>query len=243
MLHLIRKAADAALDLVYPRGVSCALCGADLERQGGVLCEECGERMPRIAGHCCPGCGRSVAAEGLCRMCRQFGPASGGGFASFDYEGTVRQLLIDFKFNDKTGYRELFAYCMIDTLRGGGIDDEIDCVVPVPMHWRRRFYRGYNQSGLLASWIAQSLGKPLVKGVLARPVYTRIVSRTAGGPKERMENALKSFRPGKGTLAGKTALLVDDILTSGATMRACAAILRRMGAAKVYSVVAAAVPE
>jgi ComF family protein len=243
MLRLIRKAADAALDLAYPRGVSCALCGADLERQGGALCSDCEERMPRIQGFRCPGCGRSVAAQGLCRMCRQFGPAAAEGFAFFNYEGVARQLLIDFKFNDKTGYRELFAHYMIKSVMDGGIADEISCVVPVPMHWRRKFSRGYNQSELLASWIAQALGLPLVKGVLARPVYTRAVARTSGSPKERMESALKSFRPGRGTLAGKTVLIVDDILTSGATIRACAAILRRLGAGKVYSVVAAAVPE
>jgi competence protein ComFC len=242
MLQLIRKAADAALDLAYPRGVSCALCGADLEQPGGVLCEACEAKMPRVVGPACPGCGRSIERKGFCRMCREFGPAADRGFASFNYEGKARDLLIDFKFNDKTGYRELFAHYMLETL-DEAIKTGEACVVPVPMHWRREFTRGYNQSALLASWIAQELGVPLIKGVLARPVYTKAVSRMPGGPKERMESALKSYRRGKGSLVGKTVLLVDDILTSGATVRACAAILRNMGAEKVYSVVAAAVPE
>jgi ComF family protein len=246
MLRMIRKAADAALDLVYPRGVACALCGAGLETHGGALCDTCAERMPLAQGPSCPGCGRRVAGEGYCRMCLEFGPAADRGFVPFSYEGVARDLLIDFKFNDKTGVRDLFAHYMIKILQEAIETDEVRevcCVVPVPMHWLRKFSRGYNQSSLLASRIAQALGVPLMKRALKRPVYTRAVSRTAGGPLERMAAARGSFRAGKAPVAGKTVLLVDDILTSGATMRACAAILRRMGAAKVYAVVAAAVPE
>lgn len=242
----LKKAAEAVIDLVYPRGLSCFLCGADLEEQGGVLCAECAVKMPPAGneGVLCPGCGRSCSGEErLCRMCRTYGTASDGGFAAHDYTGTARQMLIAFKFSDRTAYRELFAHEMLRAVHEGGIANEIDCIVPVPMHWLRKFNRGYNQSELLASWIAQGLGKPMVRGVLARPVYKRASARTTGGPKERLENAVKSFRQGKGELADKTVLLVDDILTTGATIRACVTILQKMGAAKVYSVVAAAVPE
>jgi ComF family protein len=242
MLPLIRKAAGAVLDLVYPRGVACALCGADLDAPG-VLCEDCAERLPLRSGPACPACGRSAQGQGLCNMCGEFGPAADGGYAAYDYEGEAKRLLLAYKFNDRTGLRELFAWGMLEAVRAGGAAVAIDCVVPVPMHWRRRFSRGYNQSALLASWMAHDLGKPLVRGVLARPVYTQASARASGGPAERHRNALKSFRPGRGELAGKTVLLVDDILTSGATIRSCATILKRMGAAKVICAVAAAVPE
>jgi ComF family protein len=241
MLKLIRKTADAALDLVYPRGISCALCGGDLEKPGCVLCDGCAEKMPFITGAYCPACGRSVPAGGLCSMCREFGSPADGGVAPFSYESIARDLLLDFKFNDKTGYRELFSYYMIDSVKKIIKGDEI--LVPVPMHAMRKFWRGYNQSELLASWIAKELGLPLEKHALARPVYTRAASRALGGPQERMESAMKSFRPGKASVSGKTVLLVDDILTSGATIRACATILKKMGAEKVYFVVAAAVPD
>jgi ComF family protein len=243
MLRLIRKATDAALDLVYPPGIACCLCGVDLDAPGGVLCEACAERMPFAQGPCCPCCGRSIPGDGYCRMCSEFGPAADRGFAPFKYEGIARDLLIDFKFNDKTGACELFAHYMVEGLREHGVAEDISCVVPVPMHWRRKFSRGYNQSALLASRLARALGVPLEKGALRRPVYTRAISRTSGGPLERMASARKSFRAGEGLVAGKAVLLVDDILTSGATIRACAAILRGMGAARVICAVAAAVPE
>jgi ComF family protein len=244
MQLLIKKTVNAVIELIYPRGLACALCGADLDVPGNVLCSECAVKMPPIEGVLCPGCGRSCTGEErLYRMCRQYGPVSDGGFAAHDYVDTARGLMIAYKFHDRTGLRELFVHGMLQAVQGGGIAHEIDCVVPVPMHWRRKFYRGYNQSELLASWVAEGLGCPLVQGVLARPVYTRAAARMAGGPAGRMENAMKSYRPGHGSLEGKTVLLVDDILTTGATLRACVAILRRMGANKVYSVVATAVPE
>lgn len=242
-LETVKKIASALLELVFPRGLSCALCGAELENRGDTLCADCSSKLPMPEGPRCPGCGRRVAQAGFCRMCSGYGPVSDGGFAAYDYEGTAQSLLIGFKFEDRTGLRELFSRAMADAVRSGGIAQQIDCVVPVPMHWRRKFVRGYNQSELLASWVAEALHRPLVRGVLARPVYTRAVSSSSGGARARLENAKKSFFPGKGSLTGKTALLVDDILTTGATARTCADILRYMGAKTVYSVVAAAVPE
>lgn len=242
MLRLIRRAAGAALELVYPEGVSCALCGADLDVPG-VLCPDCAERLPPPRGPACPACGRSTAGDGLCNMCREYGPAADRGFAAYDYGDTAQHLLLAYKFHDRTGLCELFAHAMAEAVQAGGAACDIDCVVSVPMHALRRFRRGYNQSALLAARLARALGRPYLRGALARPVRTRAAYRASGGPAERHENARLSYRRGKGGVEGRTVLLVDDILTSGATVRACAAILRDMGAAGVYSAVAAAVPE
>ena len=241
----LRRAGTGALNLVYPRGITCHLCGIDLDAPG-VLCADCAGKLPPAGanGTRCSGCGRTYEGrEPLCRKCGQYGPVSDGGFAAHDYTDAARSLLVAFKFEDRTSCRELFAHGMIRAVRDGGIAGEIDCVVPVPMHWLRKLNRGYNQSALLAAWVAESLGKPVMRGVLARPVYTRELSRTQGGAIGRMESAYISYRPGRGSLAGKRVLLVDDILTTGSTLRACVAILRGMGAEKVYTVVAAAVPE
>jgi competence protein ComFC len=243
MLRLIRRAGSAALDLVYPRGVACALCGTDLDEPGGALCPDCAGRLPGRSGPACPRCGRSVPGEGRCRMCREYGPAADEGYSAYDYDGEAKRLLLAFKFNDRTGLRELLGHAMLEALRAGGATGAIDCVVPVPMHPLRKFNRGYNQSALLAAWVASGIARPLVRGALIRPVYTTASARSNGGPEQRYDSARKSFRPGRGALEGCTVLLVDDILTTGATIRSCTAILKRMGAEKVICVVAAAVPE
>lgn len=242
MLPRIRNAAIAALDILYPRGVACALCGTELD-EPGVLCGECAENLPMRSGPACPYCGRSFPGGDRCRMCREYGPAADAGAAAYDYDGKAKELILAYKFNDRTGLRELFAHSMLGALRDAGLAGEIDCVVPVPMHWLRKFSRGYNQSALLASWIARDIGKPYLGSVLTRPVYTRESSRSGGGPEERHRSARKSYRAGRVTLPGSTVLLVDDILTTGATLRTCVTILKRLGARKVICAVAAAVPE
>ena len=238
---MLRAAGRAVVDLIYPRGLACGLCGAEVE--GAALCADCAKTLASQYPHRCPGCGRGMGSAGVCHMCRQYGAVADRAIAAYDYEGRVQSILIAFKFNDRTAYRDLLVSGMVDALRTAGVAAAVDCIVPVPMHWLRRFSRGYNQTALLASGLAETLGKPLVRGVLVRPVYTKPTARMPGSHAGRMENAVKSFQPGKGSLEGKTVLLVDDILTTGSTMRACAAILRGMGAAGVVSIVAAAVPE
>lgn len=243
MIPAVKRVAGSVLDLVYPRGIACALCGVELDRPG-VLCLECAEKLPPPAGPVCPGCGRTCTGEERqCRKCGADGPVSDGGFAAHDYTDLARGLLVTFKFDDRTSLRELFSHGMAKAVCDGGLAGAIDAVVPVPMHWMRRFSRGYNQSELLAHNVAETLGKPLLRHALSRPVHTKIIARTTGGLEARMKSAESSYRPGKDSVKGKTVLLVDDILTTGSTIRVCVSILRRMGAARVYSVVAAAVPE
>ena len=243
MPGLVERAGEALLDLLYPRAIACGLCGVELDTPG-VLCPDCAGKLPPPAGPICAGCGRTCTGEErMCRSCRSNGPVSDGGFAAHDYRDMARGLLVALKFDDRTGVRELFSHSMAAAVRSGGVADAIDCVVPVPMHWLRRFNRGYNQSELLAQWVARSLGKPYLRRALSRPVHTRIIARTKGGLRRRQRSAQSSYRPGRDAVAGKTVLLVDDILTSGSTLRVCVSIVRQMGAAGVYTVVAAAVPE
>ena len=243
MPNQVKRAVETVLDLVYPRAIACGICGVELDLPG-VLCPDCAKLMPPPFGPICPGCGRTCTGEErMCRSCRANGAVSDGGFAAHDYKDLARGLLVAMKFKDRTSSRELFCYGMAEAVKAGGVAGIVDCVVPVPMHWMRRLNRGYNQSELLAEWVAQALAKPLLRRALSRPVHTRIVSRTKGGLRQRRKSAESSYRAGRDAVAGKVVLLVDDILTTGSTLRVCVAILRQMGAVRVYTVVAAAVPE
>ena len=230
------------LDLLYPPGLCCGLCGAELDQRHEGLCPRCLPELPAVDDPC-PGCGRGTLGGALCRSCTRWGELGDGACVAFDYDGLGRQLLLGFKFRDNTGHAELIGWAMLRALRKAGFDTQADCVVPVPIHWRRRLQRGYNQTELLARELSQHLGKPLVRGVLSRPAYTRPLAASGSGAVGRAENARRSFGPGQGDLSGQTALLVDDIVTTGSTVRACVDILKGMGARRVLVVAAAAVPQ
>jgi len=110
-------------------------------------------------------------------------------------------------------------------------EEAVDAVVPVPLHWRRRWQRGFNQSELLARGMARERGIPLIRA-LRRVRHTDTqagLSRTA-----RRGNVAAAFRARhERAIAGKRVLLIDDVMTTGSTAAACAHILRRAGAARV----------
>lgn len=262
----MRRLLNDVLELLYPRGLCCGLCGAELEERGtdarhfvatgnapiaaeplsripcGGLCPRCRPELPPPENPC-PGCGRGTLQGHLCRNCTRHGNLSDGACVAFDYEGMGRQLLLGFKFRDNTGHAELLGWALHRAVEAAGWPGAVDCVVPVPIHWRRRLQRGYNQTELLCRELARRLEVPVVRGVLSRPAYTRPLASSGAGALARAENARRSFGPGKGDLSGKNVLLVDDIVTTGATVRACVDILRAMGAQKVFVAAAAAVPQ
>ena len=165
-------------------------------------------------------------AAGRCALCRL-------GLRSFDaaycygaYEGALRELIHLFKY---AGMRPLAA--PLGELLSAALprQDRFDLVVPVPLHWRRRWSRGFNQSELLARLTARRCGIAM-RNVLRR---TRATGAQAGlSNSRRRRNVADAFRA-RESVAGRRVLLVDDVLTTGATANACAAALKQIGRAHV----------
>ena len=133
---------------------------------------------------------------------------------------TVQHLVHAMKFHQKTELCVIMGRQLgLDIVSSGRFDD-VDMLIPVPLHWIRRLHRGYNQSELLCRGMAEVMHKPIVCGNLTRHRYTHKQSRTsASGRSSNVEGAFRVRHPEK--LQGHHILLVDDVLTTGATLLAC----------------------
>ena len=224
------------LELVFPKQQRCAACGAP---DNAVLCGKCAGKL-RAPQNVCPVCGRS-AQGGLCSFCAAETGGIDGGAAAWDYSPVSAAVLTAIKFRDRHDYLPYCAQALAQACKTLPLQN-IDAVVAVPCHWLRKFRRGFNQAEEMAKLTAQLLDKPYLPQALTRPGYARPASTYAVSDPRRAKNARKSFAVGSAQVNGLTLLLVDDVLTSGSTMRTCAALLKKAGAAGVYIAAAAAVP-
>ncbi len=215
-----------ALDLLYPP--VCAACGAETEGAGG-LCGDCFGAMPFIVGPVCDRCGAPAAAE-ACDACLHAPPAWGRGRAAALYDGPARRAVLALKHGDRLDVAAVAAPWLLragrDVLAGA------DLVAPVPLHWTRLARRRFNQSAELARALTRLAGRPdaFAPTLLARRRRTPSQEgRTRAG---RHANVAGAFAV-RGDVAGRRILLVDDVMTTGATLSACAEALTAAGAAGV----------
>ncbi|MEM7268026.1 MAG: ComF family protein, partial [Pseudomonadota bacterium] len=164
------------------------------------------------------------------------------GAAAVVYEGAGRKLVLSLKHGDRLDVSPLVSGWM--AARGGPLVDAADLIAPVPLHWRRLIQRRYNQAGELARDLAaqSDAAGALALDLLVRTRRTAVMDGKTRA--ERITNVASAFevdRRWKGRLSGKTVLLVDDVMTTGATLSACAEILRQGGAAHVNVLVFARV--
>lgn len=174
--------------------------------------------------------------HGVCAACRAglrgFDSAASFGF----YEGPLRGLIHLFKYSGmKPLVRPLAAFLE----RAIPIDQAFDAVVAVPLHWRKRWQRGFNQAELLARQVAKHRRVPLL-AALKRKRSTAVQATLASAGRHRNVEGAFTIRA-KAEVAGKTILLVDDVMTTGATASACASVLKRAGAKSVSLVTLARV--
>jgi ComF family protein len=235
-----RLLVDPVLALVFPS--PCPGCGQAVDRPTrGPLCRPCWTSLPRHRGTLCR-CGFPLppGLAGPCGRCRRgLGPFARGASLG-PYEGTLRLLVHELKFRARRRVAQRLAEALLgaDDVRAALAGAQV--LVPVPLHPRRRRERGFNQSALLASALARPLGLRVVEDALARREDT--LPQTGLSAAERRANVARAFvvrrRP---AVAGRIVVLVDDVLTTGATARACARSLVSAGAAEVRLVTVARV--
>lgn len=154
------------------------------------------------------------------------------------YEGRLRRLVGALKFGGYAGVGAPLGRLMASRMAAPA--EGIDEVVAVPLHWRRRWTRGYNQAECIARGLAESLGRPCGGRGLHRTRPT--LPQTGRNRRERLVNLRGAFAADRRHFDGRRLLLVDDVVTTGATLRACARALREAGAEAVHAVAAARAP-
>ncbi|MBP6016728.1 MAG: ComF family protein [Candidatus Promineofilum sp.] len=171
----------------------------------------------------------STAAGGLCRQCRAHRPVLSQMRAPLRYEEPTRTLIHRFKFEGYFALGRPLAGFLIDGWPGWNIPP--DLILPIPLHPRRRRQRGYNQAELLARPLGEAMAISIDVSALRRTRHT--VPQVGLGPDERHTNVQGAFAAEAGVVGGRHILLIDDVLTTGATMRAAAEALLAAGAADV----------
>ena len=201
---------------------SCHFCGKMLVSGERSLCLMCQSKLPRVRGEC-----HDNLAEH-----RVFGRVPyehGASFCFYRSGGDFASLIAKAKYNDKPWINYDLAKLFAAELSVHGWPFDIDIIIPVPIHMLRRLKRGYNQSEPIAEALGEVWHLPVEKHCLKKAKYTS--SQVSHGREQRLDAMEGTFRlENIEQLRGKHVLLVDDVLTTGATLEACAQLLTEVGA-------------
>ncbi|QFS84667.1 double zinc ribbon domain-containing protein [Roseivivax sp. THAF197b] len=222
------------LDAVYPP--SCLTCGG-LVAENGALCGPCWRETPFITGLGCDACGAPLSGDvqdgaSLCDTCLTIARPWAKGRAALLYSGRARDLVLKLKHADRHDIAGPAAIWLARAAQGLIVPETL--IVPVPLHWTRRLKRRYNQAGLLAAALGRTVNRPVCHDALVR---TRRTPSLDGARREaRFETLCGAIAPNPrraGVLEGKPVLIVDDVMTSGATLAAATEAAHVAGAQQV----------
>lgn len=228
------RAGSRLFALLIPE--NCRVCGIDLNGVTRIpVCADClRESEPIQAEHFCIQCqtrflnARPLNGEGLCRMCAAGITAFDSAFSCGDYDGALRELIHLYKYRRVRPLAAHFGRMMALAFPR---DQRFDAIVPVPQHWIKYLARGFDHTGTLARALSRRTGVPVLPALRKVRHTPAQAGLTRAG---RRTNAARSFRARCGAgVQGLNLLLLDDVLTTGATANAAASALKKAGAAHV----------
>lgn len=213
-MNFFEKALILIKNIIFPQ--CCLLCGKTNEK---ILCKECKHKIEKNAIYCINN-----------RLEPQFFFESH--IYIFKYKNEIRNLVLNYKFNDKSYLYKIFSEIIINNKKIFGILKKYDIIIPVPIHKERKKQRGYNQSELIAEDIALKLKIDYSSQILIKYINTKEQSSLKGYERwENIKNAYKVIDEEK--IIQKKIILVDDVYTTGSTVNECAKILKECGAKEI----------
>lgn len=232
MARSITLIAKNFVNLLYP--LHCAACESAIDPMSKKnLCSACETKIRRNPKPYCPTCGRSInSADEICEECRRTNLAFDKAWSACLYEGTLKELIHSFKYKGKISLSSLLCDKITGFIKDNkDIIDNVDFVTFVPLHSDWLNGREYNQSGILASAISREFGIPLIKP-LEKTVRTKRQNELSR--EERLVNLSGAFKVKTcDSLKDRKVLLVDDVMTTGATLSECASTLKGSGTKEV----------
>jgi ComF family protein len=227
--------------LLYP-GI-CTVCHSPLPPEQERFCTACREALTRDPFPSCPRCAATIGPFSAatpkdgCSRCSKHAFRFERAVRLGPYEGLLRDVVVRLKHLNADGLAELVGELWAEHSDVKLREARADVVVPIPLHWRRRLLRGYNQSLALARGVAVRLSLPLRPSWLRRVRHTPIQPQQAPGA--RGANVHGAFLATGKVTRGASVLIVDDVMTTGSTLDEAAAALRRAGAGRVVVAVLA----
>jgi ComF family protein len=238
ILPILHRSAQCLLDLLYP--ATCAVCGRT-EETAAILCRGCESQLHALeATPACQRCGSPVAQpDAPCPFCL------GKGIRPFEsihrlgiFDEPLRSLIHQIKYDHRWPLAELLAGRLASNRPVKQLLDQADSVIPVPLHWKRQFTRGFNQSQVLASSLRRRCRARLLNPVIRTqdtPTQTQLTSQQA-----RLENVRHAFALANPRgIQGQRLVLIDDVMTSGATLQAVARCIMQAKPASLSVIVLA----
>lgn len=231
-MEKLRNLMESVLEMLYPAHACCMGCGDLSGTKDGWLCEECMQNLRRLdlmEWHVCARCGQPVVQERACRNCADW-PEDGVYLARarYGYAEPVDQIVHMMKYKGVYNIANWMGEeitLMIDE----GMFGSVDLLVPVPMHPARLRERGRNQALCIAQSVSRETGIPIWMG-LVRTRNTKQQARRKGDKRRKGMADVFSVPDNAEMIAGKSLLLIDDVITTGTTVNSCARMLYAKGA-------------
>lgn len=239
---MIKNILSELAERIYPGELYCHCCGKaiDWSRPYG-LCDDCMRGIRWTNGRRCNRCGKLLSdnnPDDVCYNCKANSHTFDHGFTCTEYDAHDRSMVYSMKYDDKPAIAralgEIMADRMLSEFTPAELQDRYDMLVPIPISDDRRSIRGYNQAALLAEFFAEKTGLNYSGEILTRTKETTAMKGLT--PDERRLNLQGCFGLRRGTereIRGASCLVIDDIVTTGATVDAAAAVLKENGARNV----------
>jgi ComF family protein len=229
-MHVPRRLINGLVDIIYPK--KCLACKRKLAKAAAndFICSRCWGEIKKNVPPFCRLCGRHLEIKintgNICSTCIEKPLSFDRAFSPCVYEGVIKELIHGFKYKNKDYLGETLSSLMIEFIKGYNLDmNDLDLIIPMPLHTARLREREFNQAEILSNHIGKEFNKHVANNILIRRTLKKPQVELKN--EERFSNIAGSFALNqKNPVKGKNILLIDDVLTTGATASEAAATLK-----------------